>query len=85
MARRGGGRKKNLIVGRKIREIRPMSRQEIDSNHWTLAQGEYPVVIELDSGLQLIPVTDAEGNGPGVLFIHDPVTRQDGVIAVADE
>ncbi|HRZ18686.1 MAG TPA: hypothetical protein P5136_01400 [Methanofastidiosum sp.] len=49
-----------------IKEIRPMTKEEMDAEGW---YGDRPPsVIELADGTKLYPSRDSEGNGPGCLF-----------------
>ncbi len=56
------------LVGRSIKEVRPMTEAERKSYAWY----ERGVVIVLDDNTQLIPSQDPEGNGAGVLFAESP-------------
>ena len=45
-----------------------MTPEELEKEQWT---GENPpTVIVLDNGAKIYPSRDAEGNGPGALFIE---------------
>jgi len=54
------------IVGSKIKEIRQMTRAEMENESWD-DYHEQPMVIILDSGVRLYPMADPEGNGPGCM------------------
>lgn len=56
-----------LLRGRRIVDIRVMSKDELDENGWDDFV-PMPMVIQLDDGTLLYPSCDGEGNGPGVLF-----------------
>jgi len=56
------------LIGRKIVEIRPMSKAEMEAEGWSRGRG---TVIILDDGMMIYPSKDGEGNGPGVLFGKD--------------
>jgi len=60
----------DLIVGQKIKTMRPMTRDEMEEQYW---DGEGTVLV-LENGVKLYPSRDSEGNGPGVIF----GTRPDG-------
>lgn len=55
----------NVLVGRKIVEIREMTDEELDREGWS-AGG--PPVIVLEDGTTLFPAADQEGEGAGVLL-----------------
>lgn len=54
------------IVGSKIVEIRKMTREEMETESWDTYH-ENPMVIVLDSGIFIYPMSDPEGNGPGCI------------------
>lgn len=56
------------IIGHKIKEIRPMTQEELDQNCW---DGEGTTIV-LDNGVKLYPSVDPEGNGPGTIFGNSP-------------
>jgi hypothetical protein len=51
----------NMLVGRKIVEVRPMTQEELDASMWHRGG----LVLVLDDGITLWPSQDDEGNGPG--------------------
>ena len=54
------------LVGRRIVEVRAMTKREIEAEGW---YGEEPVpVLVLDNGVAIFPSRDPEGNGPGAFF-----------------
>ncbi|MEM6259417.1 MAG: hypothetical protein AAGI37_14130 [Planctomycetota bacterium] len=55
-----------MLVGRKIKAIRPISNSELDEEGWT--RRDDCMVIELDNGAKVYPSCDTESNGPGCLF-----------------
>ncbi len=60
------------LVGRKIVEVRAMTRAELSAQGWTVyPHHAEPVVLVLDDGTCLFPSQDEEGNGPGVIFGQD--------------
>jgi hypothetical protein len=64
------------LIGRTIREVRPMTAAEQSGEGWEDASPwERPVVLVLDDGTRLYPARDPEGNGPGALFGVDPRGR----------
>jgi hypothetical protein len=70
------------IVGRRIVEVRPMTRPEARKEGWEPDQARSPVeatVLVLDDGTILYPSRDDEGNGPGALFGAD----SDGLFALS--
>ncbi len=58
-------RARELIVGRKIVDVRWLSDAEMRANAWSTT---CPVVI-LDDGTHLIPAADDEGNQAGVIHV----------------
>ena len=56
------------LVGRRITEVRYLSKAESDALGWN---GDRSVVIVLDNGALFFPSSDDEGNGPGALFGQD--------------
>lgn len=58
----------NELIGRTIVGTRNLTQDEKDYLDWW---GAAPVLI-LDNGLELIASKDAEGNGPGTLWVLAP-------------
>jgi len=58
------------LVGRTIKAVRPMTRQELAAEGWG-PERHPPAVLELDDGTRLYASRDPEGNGPGCLFGRD--------------
>lgn len=54
---------KEKIVGHRITGVRYMTDEEIEKSVWD----KKGIVLELDNGELLFPLTDEEGNSPGVL------------------
>lgn len=52
------------LVGKKVKEIRDMSKTEMDAEYWD----RNTKVIVLNDGTRLYASCDNEGNGPGTLF-----------------
>ena len=57
----------DLLVGRKIVEVRYMHEHEVNELGWFGAA----VVLILDNGVALFPSSDDEGNDAGALFTTD--------------
>lgn len=59
--------------GKTIKEVRPMTDDELESEYWQNHRGARPPVIVLDDEheTKLYPSQDPEGNGPGALFGRD--------------
>ena len=53
------------IIGHKIVAIRKTTAEEREQQYWS-ANG---IVLVLDNGVSLLPVTDEEGNEPGRLLV----------------
>lgn len=57
------------LVGRRIVDMRPMTRAEAAAEGWDLGRLHgAPTVLVLDDGTLVYPSRDPEGNGPGALF-----------------
>ena len=54
------------IIGHKIVAIRKTTAEERDQMYWS-ANG---IVLVLDNGVSLLPVTDEEGNDPARLLVE---------------
>lgn len=55
------------LEGRKIVEVRPMTKDELAELCWD-DPWERSAVLVLDDGTKVFPSIDQEGNGPGCLF-----------------
>jgi hypothetical protein len=69
------------LVGRTIREVRKMTRDELAAEYWHPRAGEHPVIVVLDDGTTLYASCDSEGNGPGALFGTDGQGRSFRLVA----
>ena len=58
--------KKSELIGRKIFDVKPMSKAELEAEGW--AGAGTAVVVILDDGSKLFASQDDEGNGPGAIF-----------------
>ncbi len=58
------------IIGHKIVAIRKTTAEEREQQYWS-ANG---IVLVLDNGVSLLPVTDEEGNEPGRLLVGNNST-----------
>lgn len=58
-----------MIEGKKILQIRPMTKREQESEGW---EGSYtiPVAIDIEGGWTLYAGSDEEANSPGALFLR---------------
>lgn len=65
------------FVGKTIKEIRVLSKEELDSLFWTPNHTEVPLVVIFNDGQAWIPSCDPEGNGPGFLISADLVDELD--------
>jgi hypothetical protein len=59
------------LVGRTIKEIRPMTDSELKNEGWATDHHGVPAIIVLDNGDRIYASRDDEGNGPGALFGMD--------------
>jgi hypothetical protein len=62
------------LLGAKIKMVRPLTAAELEDLGWYDNPGTVPLVLVLDNGKCLVPSMDAEGNGPGHLFVETLVT-----------
>jgi hypothetical protein len=61
------------LVGRKIVEVRTMTKKELEREGW---EGNFPTIaLVLDDGQVLYPSMDTEGNAPGALFGSDKMGK----------
>ena len=60
----------NELIGQKIVNLHPLTAKEATQEGWDLDSHGATMVVELESGLKLIPSQDDEGNGPGTMFAH---------------
>lgn len=59
----------NEMIGKTIKNVRPMTDAELDAEGWTPSRAHgRPTVLVLEDGTTLYPSRDPEGNGPGALF-----------------
>tara|TARA_R100001594_G_scaffold149610_2_gene207938 strand:+ start:1908 stop:2198 length:291 start_codon:yes stop_codon:yes gene_type:complete len=66
------------LVGRKIVEVRYLTKEESDSFGWSYQ----PLVIYFDDSKILIPSSDEEMNNGGSLILQDPHHQTEEVIGV---
>ncbi len=57
----------DFLIGKKIKEVRPMTADEIKAEHWEANSPCICIVLENDA--VIYSSKDYEGNGPGALFI----------------
>ncbi len=55
------------FVGKTIKEIRPLTKQECENMAWEYDYEDYAVVVIFTDGSGFIPFSDEEGNGAGFL------------------
>jgi hypothetical protein len=60
---------KSNLIGRKIFDVKPMGKAELEAEGWD--DTGTAVVIVLDDGTKLYASRDDEGNGAGALFGTD--------------
>ena len=61
----------NSFIGKKIVQIRPLRKTELDDLAWHCSYSDIPIVIIFEDGQALIPSSDPEANGPGFLITAD--------------
>lgn len=64
-------KKKFSLIGRRIVEIRLMTKDETFARGWDYFPGSSTIVIKLDDGTVLYAAQDSECNGPGAFFGWD--------------
>lgn len=55
-------------IGLKIKDVRMMTKEELDAEGWDESFHDFPVAIILEDGGKIYGSADPEGNGPGCLF-----------------
>ena len=55
------------FVGKTIKTIRPLTKEECDDSAWDFDHEDYAVVVIFTDGTGFIPMSDEEGNGAGFL------------------
>ena len=69
---------RDLLVGKKIANVRYMTNDEMEDFAWFKA----PVVITFTDGTMLVPQSDDEGNDGGALFYYSKKEKKQEVIPV---
>lgn len=59
---------RRLLVGRTIRDVFYASLEDVELMGF---QGKRPLVLVLDNGLQILPMSDDEGNDAGAFYVSD--------------
>lgn len=54
------------LVGRRITAVRYCTEEEAGANSWH----SRPIAIKLDNGMELVPVSDDEGNNGGSIWTN---------------
>ena len=62
-----------MVVGKTITSVRQLTKSEVEDMCWENSGSSVPVVFMLNDGSCLIPSQDAEGNGPGHIFVEQTV------------
>jgi len=60
------------LVGRTIKDVRPMTRAEMQGLDIESGHADLPFLLILDDGTAVLPSRDAEGNGVGWLELLHP-------------
>lgn len=69
---------RDKIIGSKIKAIRPMTAEEIETIYGNdLSAWRKPFIIELDSGIEINAQADEENNSPGVFAFFDKNTGKE--------
>ncbi|MFA9503786.1 hypothetical protein ACERIM_13550 [Natrinema sp. H-ect1] len=58
----------DAITGSRITDLTPMALSAMEYRGWETVSGYRPPVLTMDTGEQLYPVADPEGNQRGILF-----------------
>lgn len=61
----------DTITGRRIAGIRPLTRDDLESEGWSERNTTHFAIV-LDDGTLIYASRDPEGNGPGALFGRTP-------------
>ncbi|NUC73025.1 hypothetical protein HTZ84_12000 [Haloterrigena sp. SYSU A558-1] len=69
----------DVITGSRITDLTPMALSAMEYRGWEAVSGYRPPVLTVDTGEQLYPVADPEGNQRGILF-----RVQDGETFIVD-
>lgn len=64
----------NDLIGKRIVDIRPLTTLEMAACGWACEKP--PVAYVLSNGTLIVPASDAELTGPGVLLTLDKLTGQ---------
>lgn len=62
------------LVGKTIKKVRTLTKEECEMFGWSLTHGTVPMVIIMTDNTALIPSADPEGNDAGHIFIEKAVT-----------
>jgi len=57
------------LVGKTIKQVRPLTEQECEQMGWEFQYEDYAMVIIFTDNTCVIPSQDPEGNGAGFLFV----------------
>lgn len=60
------------LIGKKLAQIRPMTKAEIDNQCWPEVYGSRPMALEFEDGTILFSASDEKLNGPGAFFGTTP-------------
>lgn len=63
------------IIGKTIKEVRPMTNAEAEAEGWE-DWHDRAIVVVLDDGTKVYASRDTEGNGPGAFFGQAPNGQQ---------
>lgn len=59
---------KDHLIGKRLVDIRPMTKDEIDDQCWPDKFYNKPIALEFEDGTTIFAARDGEINGPGVFF-----------------
>jgi hypothetical protein len=65
---------KKTIIGAKVKAIRFMTDEEGETIYGDAPEYSKPIIIELDTGVEINALCDEEGNGPGVMAFFNKYT-----------
>jgi hypothetical protein len=57
------------LVGKTIKTVRPLHKEECEDLAWDYEYSDEPMVIIFTDGTAVVPMRDPEGNGPGHLLL----------------
>lgn len=80
-----GGYPPDGLVGRKIVQLRPMTRAEVEQEGWAYAESHAPTAVVLEDGSVLFPAHDSGGRiAPAYLLGNTPDNKPFSLLTVME-